>query len=149
MIDGKVKYEQLKERIKEHEGFVPRIYKDSLGFATIGYGHLVKEGEQWEEGKEYTKEQLEYVFDTDFEEAKKNAFSLIGDIELVDDAKCVIIEMVFQLGIAGVGKFKAMWKALKENDYNTASLEMLDSRWAKQTPKRAEKLSAIMNSCKS
>ena len=149
MIDGKVKYEQLKERIKEHEGFVPRIYKDSLGFATIGYGHLVKEGEQWEEGKEYTKEQLEYVFDTDFEEAKKNAFSLIGDIELVDDAKCVIIEMVFQLGIAGVGKFKAMWKALKENDYNTASLEMLDSRWAKQTPKRAESLSAIMRSCKS
>ena len=42
-------YEQLKERIKEHEGFVPRIYKDSLGFATIGYGHLVKEGEQWED----------------------------------------------------------------------------------------------------
>ena len=53
------------------------------------------------------------------------------------------------VGIAGVGKFKAMWKALKENDYNTASLEMLDSRWAKQTPKRAEKLSAVMNSCKS
>ena len=67
-------YEQLKEQIKEHEGFVPRIYKDSLGFATIGYGHLVKEGEQWEEGKEYTKEQLEYVFDTDFEEAKKMLF---------------------------------------------------------------------------
>ena len=33
---------------------------------------------------------------------KKNAFSLIGDIELVDDAKCVLIEMVFQLGIGGV-----------------------------------------------
>ena len=32
----------------------------------------LKKGEQWEEGKEYTKEQLEYVFDTDFEEAKKN-----------------------------------------------------------------------------
>ena len=71
-------YEQLKERIKEHEGFVPRIYKDSLGFATIGYGHLVKEGEQWEEGKEYTKEQLEYVFDTDFEEAKKTTMSAIS-----------------------------------------------------------------------
>ena len=134
-------YEQLKERIKEHEGFVPRIYKDSLGFATIGYGHLVKEGEQWEEGKEYTKEQLEYVFDTDFEEAKKNAFSLIGDIELVDDAKCVLIEMVFQLGISGVSKFKKMWEALSKGDYGEASFQMMDSRWAKQTPNRAKELS--------
>jgi len=142
-------YEELKERIKEHEGFVPRIYKDSLGFATIGFGHLVKEGEQWEEGKEYTKEQLEYIFDTDFEEAKKNALSLIGDIELVDDAKCVIIEMVFQLGIGGVSKFKMMWEALSKGDYGEASFQMMDSRWAKQTPKRAESLSTIMRSCKS
>ena len=55
--------------------------------------------------------------------------------------------MVFQLGVGGVSKFKAMWKALEENDYTTASIEMLDSRWAKQTPTRAENLSDIMNSC--
>ena len=24
-------YEELKTQIKEHEGFVPRVYKDSLG----------------------------------------------------------------------------------------------------------------------
>ena len=34
-------YEELKEQIKEHEGFVPRTYKDSLGKRTIGFGHLV------------------------------------------------------------------------------------------------------------
>ena len=56
--------------------------------------------------------------------------------------------MVFQLGIGGVSKFKNMWKALGEGDYQTASEEMLDSRWAKQTPKRAESLSATMKSCK-
>jgi lysozyme len=57
--------------------------------------------------------------------------------------------MVFQLGVGGVSKFKAMWKALEENDYTTASIEMLDSRWAKQTPTRAENLADIMNSCNS
>ena len=36
-------YDQLKERIKKHEGFVPKIYKDSLGKKTIGYGHLITE----------------------------------------------------------------------------------------------------------
>ncbi len=56
--------------------------------------------------------------------------------------------MVFQLGIGGVSKFKNMWKALGEGDYQTASEEMLDSRWAKQTPSRAEGLSEIMKSCK-
>ena len=56
--------------------------------------------------------------------------------------------MVFQLGVGGVSKFKKMWKALKQNDYQTASEEMLDSRWAKQTPKRAEELSSVMKSCK-
>ena len=56
--------------------------------------------------------------------------------------------MVFQLGMGGVSKFKKMWKALKQNNYQIASEEMLDSRWAKQTPKRAEELSNVMKSCK-
>ena len=141
-------YSELKEQIQEHEGFVDTVYKDSLGFATIGFGHLVREDDPYKEGETYSKEQLQEQFDKDFDEAKTNAFSLIGDLSLHHQAKCVIIEMVFQLGIGGVSKFKAMWKALEQNDYNTASLEMLDSRWAKQTSKRAEKLSAIMNSCK-
>jgi hypothetical protein len=41
-----------------------------------------------------------------------------------------------------------MWRALKKNDYQIASEEMLDSKWAKQTPKRAEELSSVMKSCK-
>ena len=48
-------YEELKEQIKEHEGFVPRTYKDSLGKRTIGFGHLCVEPEQWDDDKEYTE----------------------------------------------------------------------------------------------
>ena len=143
-----MEYDDLKARIKEHEGFRDQIYKDSLGFATIGYGHLVLDTDPFIEGQSYPKEHLEKVFDGDFNIAKDNANKLIGDIALNHQAKCVIIEMVFQLGICGVSKFKNMWKALGEGDYQTASEEMLDSRWAKQTPKRAESLSATMKSCK-
>ena len=35
--------EQVKKEIQEHEGFRDTIYSDSLGFATIGWGHLVKD----------------------------------------------------------------------------------------------------------
>jgi lysozyme len=141
-------YEELKTQIKEHEGFVPKVYKDSLGKRTIGYGHLCVEPEQWDDEKEYTKEELELVFDKDFDEALKNAESLIGDRPVNFIAKQVLIEMVFQLGIGGVGKFKKMWSALDNEDYGEASFQMMDSLWAKQTPKRAEKLSHKMRSAK-
>ena len=141
--------EDLKARIKKHEGFVPKIYRDSLGYATIGYGHLVLPTDHFQDGVEYSEKELNEVFEKDFQNALDNANKLIGDIPLVYQAKEVICEMVFQLGIGGVSKFKNMWKALEEGDYYTASVEMLDSRWAKQTPKRAESLSNIMKQCRS
>ena len=52
--------------------------------------------------------------------------------------------MVFQLGKNGVSKFKNMWKALSELNYVGASYEMLDSRWAKQTPNRAKAMAKTM-----
>jgi|TARA_Y100000033_G_scaffold41000_1_gene41273 lysozyme len=141
-------YEELKEEIKLHEGFVPRTYADSLGKRTIGYGHLCVEPEQWDDDKEYTKEELNVVFEKDFNEALKNAEHLIGERSINDTAKEVIIEMVFQLGIGGVGKFKNMWSALDREDYGEASFQMLDSLWAKQTPARAGKLAGKMRSAK-
>ena len=141
-------YEELKEEIKLHEGFVPRTYADSLGKRTIGYGHLCVEPEQWDDNKEYTKEELNVVFEKDFNEALKNAEHLIGERSINDTAKEVIIEMVFQLGIGGVGKFKNMWSALDREDYGEASFQMLDSLWAKQTPARAGKLAGKMRAAK-
>jgi lysozyme len=141
-------YEELKEEIKLHEGFVPRTYADSLGKRTIGYGHLCVEPEQWDDDKEYTKEELNVVFEKDFNEALKNAEHLIGERSINDTAKEVIIEMVFQLGIGGVGKFKKLWSALDREDYGEASFQMLDSLWAKQTPARAGKLAGKMRSAK-
>jgi len=141
-------YEELKAQIKEHEGFVPRVYKDSLGKRTIGYGHLCVEPEQWDDDKEYTKEELEEVFNKDFNEALKNAETLIDGRPINFIAKQVIIEMVFQLGIGGVSKFKKMWSALDKEDYGEASFQMTQSRWHDQTPKRCQSLAAKMRSAK-
>ena len=140
--------DDLKARIKKHEGFRDVMYKDSLGFATIGYGHLILPTDNYVDGKQYSKEVLDAVFDKDFQNALDNANKLMSGYDLVDQAKEVICEMVFQLGIGGVSKFKNMWKALEQGDYYLASQEMLDSRWAKQTPSRAESLSNIMKQCK-
>ena len=55
--------EEIKERIKQHEGFRDTMYSDSLGFRTIGYGHLVLDSDNFVEGVAYDKETLEEVFD--------------------------------------------------------------------------------------
>ncbi len=136
--------EQLKERIKIHEGFCDTVYKDTLGKRTIGYGHLCTDNEKWKDGKAYTIEYLNDVFEGDFNEAVRQTEQLIGNLVLHKEANEIIIEMVFQLGMSGVSKFKKMWAALKNQNYDEAANQMLDSKWAKQTPNRAKDLSEIM-----
>ena len=141
-------YENLKEEIKEHEGFVNKVYKDHLGFPTIFYGHLITPEDNYEEDKEYTKEMGEEVFEQDFQRTLDSTQSLVGNRSINNTAKEVLIEMVYQMGEGGVSKFKKMWSALDSEDYQTAGSEMLDSRWAKQTPHRCGKLSGKMKSAK-
>lgn len=152
--------EEIKKEIQEHEGFRDTTYSDSLGFATIGWGHLVtdseKENNKYVEGKQYSKEELSKVFDEDFQSAWDNANSLVKerltntDFGLLDiDRKMKVISilcnMCFQLGKAGVGKFRKMFENIAKLNFKGASLEMLDSRWAKQTPSRAKYLSDKMS----
>ena len=42
--------EEVKQRIKEHEGFRDTVYSDSLGFATVGFGHLLLPTDDFVEG---------------------------------------------------------------------------------------------------
>jgi lysozyme len=52
--------------------------------------------------------------------------------------------MTFQLGIGNLKKFKRMISALENRDWRLASQEMVSSRWANQTPKRARFLANVM-----
>ena len=140
-------YQAVKDRIKKHEGFRNTVYSDSLGKATIGYGHLLTEDDDFEEGIQYDKSLLEVLFDKDFNRAAYNAEQLLEGIDICDTAREIIVEMVFQLGIGGVSKFKKMFEALRKKDYNEAAEQMLDSQWRVQTPKRCEELSSLMRSC--
>ena len=140
-------FDTVKERIKKHEGFRNIVYLDSLGQATIGYGHLITKADNFIQNKEYSKEELEAVFEKDFDNALNQAMTLIGDFNICEDAIGVVVEMVFQLGIGGVSKFKNMLEALKESDYAHAAVHILASNWHKQTPERCEELAEILRTC--
>ena len=95
---------EVKERIKKNEGYRDIVYTDSLGFNTIGYGHLIVE-DGFIPGVQYSKKELEFVFEKDFASAVYSANKLVGDYDLSDDAFGVVIEMCFQLGFPRVSKF--------------------------------------------
>ena len=136
--------EGIKQRIKEHEGYRNTVYSDSLGFATIGYGHLVLPTDNFVEGVAYDKETLEEVFNNDFKIAVDSARDLLRNIEHNYIIFGVLVEMCFQLGKPKVSKFNKMFIALKEKNLDKASDEMINSRWHKQTPKRCESLANII-----
>ena len=95
-------------------------------------------------------DQMDQLFGSGQLKGYKNTRELMEErdcLEIDDKAEELIIEMVFQLGRTGVSKFNNMWKCLSEQNYIGASFEMLDSRWAKQTPNRAKSMANQMKAC--
>ena len=138
--------DRLLESVKKHEGYRNKVYLDTLGKRTVGVGHLCVE-DFWEDDKEYEEKFLMTILEHDLSTAIKGANDLMaehGCMDINEKAHEILIEMVFQLGKTGVSKFRNMWKALSELNYVGASYEMLDSRWAKQTPNRANAMAKIM-----
>ena len=131
--------EDLEDRIKRHEGLRFKPYVDTTGNTTIGYGHNLSENG-------ITTYEADTLFMDDLQQA------MIGYDFLPDGVifKCnkvrggVLTEMCFQLGYNGVSKFKKMLAAIEVEDFNEAANQMIDSKWARQTPNRAHELAGIM-----
>ena len=131
---------ELLESIKHHEGFVEHVYDDSLGIPTIGYGFAIKDLILEEDlCDEILLRKLRIL-----------GRSVMGKFPFFDslpsDCKSVLMEMCYQLGVRGVSKFKKALKAMDDGDWEKAADEMLDSKWAKQTPNRAKEMSNIIRS---
>ena len=141
-------YTKLLESVKRHEGYRNKVYLDTLNKRTVGVGHLCVE-DFWEDGKEYEEKFLMDILQKDLQSAIDQSEDMCKDLKISDDAKFILIEMIFQLGGNGVSKFRKMWSALREDppNYHEASVQMLDSRWAKQTPNRAQEMSDHMKHC--
>lgn len=136
--------DKLREQLKIDEGVKYEIYLDHLGYPTFGIGHLITEADE-EHGKPVgtpiTEERVNSVFDKDVEiyvsEAKKVFPNLT---ELPSEAQEVIVNMTFNMGAPRLSKFKKFIAAVEARNWDTASVEMMDSRWAKQVGNRAIRL---------
>ena len=128
----------LKDSIKKHEGYVGIVYKDSLGIDTIGYGFAIKD-------LELDEDICDIILDRKLKDLDDRIKLKFGWYPFMPkEIQYVVTEMCYQLGVTGFSKFIKTITYLKDKDFKSASVEMLDSRWAKQTPNRAKEMSEIV-----
>ena len=123
--------------IKAHEGYSKKVYKDTLGYPTIGIGFLVSSLELDEDVCDIILERR----------LKKNEAVLQRKMtyysNLPIEVQNIIQNMYYQMGNRLFNFVKTL-HYIENGKWRAASLEMLQSLWAKQTPNRAKELSERM-----
>ena len=135
---------RLLEELMLDEGVIHEIYNYPLGCPTFGVGHLITEKDE-EHGKplgtpiseERVTECLNADVDIVCAELDKNMEWWRG---LNDTRQRVMANMCFNLGYPRLSKFKKFLAAVQEEDWETAAVEMMDSKWATQVGDRAVRL---------
>ena len=149
------------DKLIDHENMVLTVYKDSLGIDTIGIGRNLKDRGISREELDYLDiPNMEVVYEHGISEADARYLAL-NDITIVENELCrvhtcvenldsvrqlVLMDMAFNMGVPRLCKFKLMWNAIHEQNWEAASREMLDSKWARQVGRRAKILSDAMAS---
>lgn len=131
---------RLRGSVKLGEGLRLQLYRDSLGFWTIGYGRLLDP----ERGGGISQDEAEYLLANDLRRAERACESMPAYLDLSPARQAVLVEMCFNLGADGLQKFKRMFAALAEQDYELAAHQMLSSKWSGQVGARAVRLAERM-----
>ncbi len=130
----------LLKSIKYHEGFRSTVYQCTEGYDTIGYGFAIKD-------LVLDEDIAELILLRKLEKLQHRIASVFGWwYNSPKTVKNVVTNMCYQLGISGFSKFKKTIYLIETEQYEEASIEMLDSLWHRQTPDRAKELSEALRS---
>ncbi len=129
---------ELVNLLKKHEGIRLKPYKDSVGKVTLGIGRNI-------ESMGITAEEAEFLLQNDIQRCYDEAVVNFKWFDELDETRQdVILSMIFNLGLPSFLGFKKMIQAIENKDFESASKEMLDSKWSSQVGKRAYELSEMM-----
>lgn len=131
----------LRQQLISFEGWCNKAYPDPLTRGepfTIGVGHT---GREVKPGLVWTDEQVSDQLDKDIAEKTQQCRDALPWFERMNEPRqAVVIGMAFQMGIAGLLQFHRTLDAMRDEQWPHAANCMLDSQWARQTPKRAARL---------
>ena len=131
----------LKSQLLREEGAESCAYQDSLGYWTIGVGRLIDS----RKGGGLSSDEIDFLLENDIKtKTREVLLALPWMPRLSEPRQAVLIGMAFQMGIGGLLKFKRMLGSIEDGQYVEAAEEMVKSRWAMQTPKRAYRMAQQM-----
>lgn len=130
--------EKLVWMLKEHEGLRLEPYLCTAGKLTIGYGRNLQD-------RGISKQEAIYLLENDVAMVLADCEREFEFWDKLDPVrKAVLADMVFNMGIAGVKRFKKMLAAIQEKDWLEAGEQMKDSRWYLQVGRRSKTLKSMM-----
>ena len=136
--------DQLRRELDEDEGCVYEIYLDHLGYPTFGIGHLVTKSDMehgWSVGTDVEEDRVHEVFEEDVQTVLSDCKKLYHNFyHLPEEVQLIIANMMFNMGLTRLSKFKGMKRGVDDCDWQAAADEMVDSRWYRQVTNRAERL---------
>ena len=132
--------DKMIEQLVDHEGLELHPYEDSLGILTIGVGRNLEE-------RGISEDEAFYLLANDIDIIWDELIKQHPIVEDLDDQRqMILLDMAFNMGVPRLGKFKKMWAAIEDGDMIEASKQALDSRWADQVGRRAERLAERLTS---
>lgn len=133
--------EKIVELLRRHEGVRSRAYKCSAGYWTIGVGRNIDE----EGGLGLSDDEIDYLLSNDIDRCVKELGSNFDWFSGLDEIRRdAMINLAFNLGMPRLMKFEKALFAMSNSDWETASKEFLDSRWAEQVGSRATEVAQMI-----
>jgi len=131
--------EDLKDWIKACEGFRAYPYLDTVGVGkvTIGFGRNIDDNG-------ISVKEAEFMLDNDIARCKEELAHYDWYNFSPENVQAALMNMCFNLGLPKLLGFKKMISAIENQDYKTAAIEALNSRWAEQVGKRAKDVALMM-----
>jgi len=134
-------YTELSNHIKEYEGFSRLVYECTAGYATIGYGRNIEQ-------VGISKEEADVMLNNDIAQCLKELRGIMNRFDdLPDKAQLVLVDMCYNLGLSKLLNFENMLDAIDAGNWQKASEELLDSRYAKQVKRRARINASYLLAC--
>jgi lysozyme len=126
----------LREAVQNDEGLRLLPYVDTAGKVTIGYGrNLTDVG--------ITKGEALQLLDNDLTNAIASLTRAHPGVQALDPVRqIVLVNVAFNVGIAGINGFVKMWAAVERGDFESAAEELLDSAAARTNPARYARLAS-------
>jgi GH24 family phage-related lysozyme (muramidase) len=106
-------------RIREREAFMPKVYDDGAGNLTIGYGHLIRKGENYSGG--ITEAEADTLFRKDVERVVNPGLDRIT-IDLTQNQVDALGSFIFNVGTGGFLKSLLPHVNAGEQEATTSSM---------------------------